>query len=122
MPTYLLPENCDTLTTLPFHPRVVPSRQPLIETRVFPTSLYLASLGQNLAQRPGVNVFSQDTFALNSKYEYNLQVGLVQHRLCGRSQRRSYNWTGFNQLLEHYRIERPRIVEGGLVSMKGVVS
>jgi group II intron reverse transcriptase/maturase len=27
-----------------------------------------------------------------------------------RSQRRSYNWKGFNQLLEHYRIERPRIV------------
>ena len=26
-----------------------------------------------------------------------------------RSQRRSYNWEGFNQLLEHYRIERPRI-------------
>ncbi len=27
-----------------------------------------------------------------------------------RSQRRSYNWTGFNQLLDHYRIERPRII------------
>jgi len=26
-----------------------------------------------------------------------------------RSQRRSYNWEGFDQLLEHYRIERPRI-------------
>ena len=26
-----------------------------------------------------------------------------------RSQRRSYNWEGFNQLLEHYKIERPRI-------------
>ncbi len=61
---------------LPFHLRVVPSRQSLIETRVFPTSLYLASLGQNLAQRPGVNVFSQDIFALNSKYEYNYKSAL----------------------------------------------
>ena len=26
-----------------------------------------------------------------------------------RSQRRSYNWEGFGQLLEHYRIEQPRI-------------
>lgn len=26
-----------------------------------------------------------------------------------RSQRRSYNWKGFSQLLEHYRIEQPRI-------------
>lgn len=29
-----------------------------------------------------------------------------------RSQRRSYNWEGFEQLLEHYRIERPRIARG----------
>jgi group II intron reverse transcriptase/maturase len=27
-----------------------------------------------------------------------------------RSQRRSYNWQGFDELLEHYKIERPRIV------------
>jgi RNA-directed DNA polymerase len=27
-----------------------------------------------------------------------------------RSQRRSYNWRGFGQLLEHYRVEQPRIV------------
>jgi len=27
-----------------------------------------------------------------------------------RSLRRSYNWQGFDQLLKHYRIERPRIV------------
>ena len=27
-----------------------------------------------------------------------------------RSQRRSYNWHGFEQLLEHYRVEQPRIV------------
>jgi RNA-directed DNA polymerase len=27
-----------------------------------------------------------------------------------RSQRRSYNWRGFDQLLKHYKIERPRIV------------
>ena len=27
-----------------------------------------------------------------------------------RSQRRSYNWKGFEQLLEHYGVERPRII------------
>ncbi len=27
-----------------------------------------------------------------------------------RSQRRSYNWLGFDQLLEHYRVEQPRII------------
>jgi hypothetical protein len=27
-----------------------------------------------------------------------------------RSQRCSYNWCGFDQLLEHHRVERPRIV------------
>jgi group II intron reverse transcriptase/maturase len=28
-----------------------------------------------------------------------------------RSQRRSYNWQGFKAMLEHYRLERPRITE-----------
>ena len=27
-----------------------------------------------------------------------------------RSQRRSYNWTGFRELLQHFQVERPRIV------------
>lgn len=27
-----------------------------------------------------------------------------------RSQPRSYNWRGFTELLEHYRVEKPRIV------------
>jgi hypothetical protein len=52
---------------VPFHPRVVPSRQPLIEIKVFLTSLYLASLAPNLPQRPVTDEFSKDPFALNSK-------------------------------------------------------
>jgi len=68
MPACLLPEkSMHRRLIVPFHPRVVPSRQPLIKMDVFPTSLYLASLGQNLPQRPGVNEFSKDPFALNSK-------------------------------------------------------
>jgi hypothetical protein len=68
MPACLLPaKSMRRRLIVPFHPRVVPSRQPLIEIKVFLTSLYLASLGQNLPQRPGVNKFSQDPFALNSK-------------------------------------------------------
>jgi hypothetical protein len=27
-----------------------------------------------------------------------------------RSQRRSYTWTGFTELLRHFRVERPRLV------------
>jgi len=38
------------------------------------------------------------------------QVILILFKwLNRRSQRRSYNWEGFDQLLKHYRIERPRI-------------
>jgi hypothetical protein len=28
-----------------------------------------------------------------------------------RSQRRSYNWDGFKQLLKHYKVEQPRIMK-----------
>ena len=54
MPACLLPEKSmrRRLIVL-FHPRVVPSRQPLIEMKVFPTSLYLASLGSIFLNAPG---------------------------------------------------------------------
>ncbi len=44
-----------------------PSRQPLFETGAFSISLCLASLGLHLTQCPGMNVLSQDAFALNPK-------------------------------------------------------
>lgn len=48
----------------------------------------------------------------DSLEQFFLQVKRILYKwLNRRSQRRSYNWEGFDQLLEHYRIERPRIVK-----------
>jgi len=42
--------------------------------------------------------------------QYFAQVRRILFKwLNRRSQRRSYNWEGFDQLLEHYKLERPRI-------------
>ena len=46
----------------------------------------------------------------DSLKQFFVQAILILFKwLNRRSQRRSYNWEGFNQLLVHYRIERPRI-------------
>jgi group II intron reverse transcriptase/maturase len=46
----------------------------------------------------------------DSLKQFFLQVERILFKwLNRRSQRRSYNWKGFDQLLEHYKIERPRI-------------
>ena len=46
----------------------------------------------------------------DSLQQFFLQVRRILYKwLNRRSQRRSYNWEGFDQLLEHYRIEQPRI-------------
>jgi len=41
---------------------------------------------------------------------YTSAIRILYKWLNRRSQRRSYNWTGFRELLEHFRVERPRIV------------
>jgi len=41
---------------------------------------------------------------------YDQAIRILYKWLNRRSQRRSYNWTGFRELLQHYRVERPRIV------------
>jgi group II intron reverse transcriptase/maturase len=47
----------------------------------------------------------------DSLEQFFLQVKRILYKwLNRRSQRHSYNWEGFDQLLEHYRIERPRIM------------
>lgn len=43
-----------------------------------------------------------------SDYFYHVEVILFKW-LNRRSQRRSYNWKGFNALLEHFRLAKPRI-------------
>ena len=46
----------------------------------------------------------------DSLKQFFVQAILILFKwLNRRRQRRSYNWEGFNQLLVHYRIERPRI-------------
>ncbi len=42
---------------------------------------------------------------------YYRAIKLLFKRLNRRSQRKSYTWTGFNELLKHFRIEKPRITE-----------
>lgn len=42
---------------------------------------------------------------------YYTAVGILFKWLNRRSQRRSYNWHGFNAMLEHYQLVRPRITE-----------
>jgi RNA-directed DNA polymerase len=50
----------------------------------------------------------------NSKSMWSFYYNLVRvlfKWLNRRSQRRSYNWQGFNVMLKHYKLERPRITE-----------
>lgn len=42
---------------------------------------------------------------------YNRTTILLKKWLNRRSQRSSYNWKGFSEMLKHYRIEKPRITE-----------
>ncbi len=35
---------------------------------------------------------------------------ILKKWLDRRSQRRSYNWSGYKEMLKHFKIERPRIV------------
>jgi RNA-directed DNA polymerase len=48
---------------------------------------------------------------LKSLERFYYQVKRILFKwLNRRSQRRSYNWKGFEQLLKHYRVEQPRII------------
>jgi len=42
---------------------------------------------------------------------YQRAMRLLFKRLNRRSQRKSYTWSGFSELLKHFRIEKPRIME-----------
>lgn len=44
------------------------------------------------------------------KQFYEQAMRILYKWLNRRSQRRSYNWAGFRELLKHYRVEQPRIV------------
>ena len=44
------------------------------------------------------------------KQFYKSAIRILYKWLNRRSQRQSYNWTGFRELLEHFRVEQPRIV------------
>jgi RNA-directed DNA polymerase len=43
------------------------------------------------------------------KQFFSQALGILKKWLNRRSQRRSYNWAGYNELLAHFNIERPRI-------------
>jgi RNA-directed DNA polymerase len=48
---------------------------------------------------------------LSLRYFFCQVILLLKKWLNRRSQKSSYNWQGFNDMLQHYRIERPRIRE-----------
>jgi RNA-directed DNA polymerase len=48
---------------------------------------------------------------LSLQYFFYQVILLLKKWLNRRSQKSSYNWQGFNDMLEHYRIEKPRITE-----------
>jgi hypothetical protein len=41
---------------------------------------------------------------------YGKATGILFKWLNRRSQRRSFNWRGFNDLLEHFGVPRPRVL------------
>jgi hypothetical protein len=43
------------------------------------------------------------------KQFFSQALGILKKWLNRRSQRRSYNWAGYNELLAHFNLERPRI-------------
>ena len=48
----------------------------------------------------------------STSLETNLwAMKILFKRLNRRSQRKSYTWMGFNELLKYFRIEKPRITE-----------
>ena len=49
-------------------------------------------------------------------------VKLLRKQLDQRSQRKSYNWVGFNQLIEQFGIEKPRIVNRSKTRMASNVA
>jgi RNA-directed DNA polymerase len=50
-----------------------------------------------------------NSISLNQFYSH--AMWMLWRQLNQRSQRKSYNWKGFNELLEQFQIERPRIVQ-----------
>jgi len=46
---------------------------------------------------------------MSLKQFFNAAMRILMKWLNRRSQRRSYNWAGFNAVLQHLRVERPRI-------------
>ncbi|MEW6737793.1 MAG: group II intron maturase-specific domain-containing protein, partial [Acidobacteriota bacterium] len=49
--------------------------------------------------------------SLSLQYFFYQVTLLLKKWLNRRSQKSSYNWLGFKDMLQHYRIERPRITQ-----------
>jgi hypothetical protein len=53
----------------------------------------------------------EDINSISLNQFYSRAIWMLWRQLNQRSQRKSYNWKGFNELLEQFQIERPRIVQ-----------
>lgn len=79
------------------------------ENRNLPLRLLFSSLNSKL--RGYYNYYGVIDNSESLREFFSQAVQTLFKWLNRRSQRRSYNWTGFRAMLEHYGLERPRITE-----------
>jgi group II intron reverse transcriptase/maturase len=63
----------------------------------------------NAKLRGYYNYYGVPGNAAGLKQFFSQALGILKKWLNRRSQRRSYNWAGYTELLAHFKIERPRI-------------
>jgi RNA-directed DNA polymerase len=66
--------------------------------------------GLNAKLRGYYNYYGVHSNYASLQQFYGCAIRILYKWLNRRSQRRSYNWTGFRELLQRFRVERPRIV------------
>jgi group II intron reverse transcriptase/maturase len=66
--------------------------------------------GLNAKLRGYYNYYGVNGNYASLKQFFNQAIRTLFKWLNRRSQRRSYNWTGFRELVDHFEVERPRIV------------
>jgi len=65
---------------------------------------------QNAKLRGNYNYYGVHGNFASLKQFYDGVIRILFKRLNRRSHRRSYNWTGYKEMLDHFKIEQPRIV------------
>ena len=64
----------------------------------------------NVKPRGYYNYYGVHGNLASLKQFFEAAMGILLKWLNRRSQRRSYNWPGFTAIVEHFQVERPRLV------------